>query len=296
MFIKEKITVCIIAYNEEIMIEKCVKTVMNQKNIDISEILVGVNSSKDNTIKIVEELANIDYRIKVVNSAKGKPNAWNELNKVAKNNIRIFMDGDCWLKDNSIYNLYTDWNNEIIIGGTLKYNVDNVSLLSKIVHFPNILHSNYNQVCGALYLIDYERLKSQMLKKNFHYMPYDIIADDKWIVLVAENVNISRSSIVITNACSISDQILRNKRFYIANQQIRNNYSQLCKINFKNNTIINKYKLFCSLTLRNKILYILILPMKKVINKYISIKSKKLAKEERCKNIIWDKIESSRKV
>ena len=88
-----KVSVCIPAYNEEDSIIKCLTSVSNQESIEIDEILVGTNLSTDRTDELVNAYAKKDSRVKVVTSLKGKANAWNALNREAKNSLRIFQDG-----------------------------------------------------------------------------------------------------------------------------------------------------------------------------------------------------------
>lgn len=291
----DKISVCVIAYNEEKMIEKCINSILNQKSVLIDEILVGVNSSTDNTINILKNISKKDSRIKIINSEKGKPHAWNALNRNAVNNIRVFIDGDCWIESNAIFQLYNDLNKEIIIGGTLRYEIKNVSIVSKIIHFPKTLYSNYNEVCGAFYLVNYKKLKDRMKEKGFIDMPNNIISEDRWLVLIAEDINISRDSIVTTNACSVHDQILRNKRFIVGSKQIEKQYKNLNNKEFKYTRLKNKYKQFIRMNTIDKIIFILIFPIKKSINRYIFQKANKRVAEESNIEFIWDKIESSRK-
>ena len=132
---------------------------------------------------------------------------------------------------------------------------------------------------------------------GFCEMPNDIIAEDRWLALVASSIGISRNAIVYTKACSIDDQIKRLKRMKISEIQLNNKYNYLVrKFNGKyipNKTrIINQYKL---LSIKDKALYIFYIPLKKIVNKYVDVKAKKLLEDYNEENYVWEKIHSSRK-
>lgn len=292
----ERVTVCIPAYNEEDTIEECVRSVVNQRDVIIDEILVGVNGSIDNTEKIVNKLKRDYHYISIVNSEKGKANAWNAMNSIAKNNLRVFIDGDCRIEEYSIQNLVKSLKNFTVIGSTLEYDIDNVGILSKIVHFPNRLYSNSYDICGAMYLLNYEKFKKRLSEFGINEMPKELIAEDRWIAVVSNDVNISRDSIVITNACSIKDQIKRVKRMYISEKQFEKYEKYIKEFNKSHKKENDRLlKQFQSLSLKEKFLYLFIIPIKKILNMYINSEAKKYVAKEEGKEYIWEKIYSSRK-
>ena len=62
-----KISIFLPTYNKEKFINKCVRSIQNQTLKDLEIIVVNDNSS-DNTIKIINDLAKYDNRIKIVNN------------------------------------------------------------------------------------------------------------------------------------------------------------------------------------------------------------------------------------
>lgn len=292
----EKISVCIPAYNEETTILNCIKSILNQKKINIDEILVGVNGSTDKTIYIVQRLQENDKRIKIINSPKGKANAWNYMNRNASNNIRVFIDGDCFLEELSIYNLLNDLQDKVMVGGTLNYLTNNVGVLGKIIHYPNKLYPEKFDLCGALYIINFEKLLQRMNSVGYKEMPTDIIADDRWLVLVSEEVDISRKSNVYTNACNIKDQIKRVKRMIISDRQLIEEHNDLYQNMYKFNR--NKRKLkkaeLKSMSILQIIIYSLVFIPKKIINIYIDIQVLKSIDSNYDGQYVWEHISSSR--
>lgn len=96
---EKKVSLIIAAYNVEKYIEKCIKSIMNQtyKNI---EIIVVNDGSIDNTLKICEELRDIDSRILIINRENGGLSAArNSGLDVASGEYIAFVDGDDYIVD-----------------------------------------------------------------------------------------------------------------------------------------------------------------------------------------------------
>ena len=71
-FIKSKnpkITVIVPIYNSELYIKKVIRSIQNQRMLDIEIILVN-DASTDNTLKIIEEMQKEDYRIELINNER----------------------------------------------------------------------------------------------------------------------------------------------------------------------------------------------------------------------------------
>ncbi len=95
-----KISVIIPAHNEEDVIERAIKSVLNQtfKNF---EIIVSNDGSTDNTKNIVEELMKEDNRIKIINRDKGHSAAFarNRGAEITKGKILVFLDADTFINN-----------------------------------------------------------------------------------------------------------------------------------------------------------------------------------------------------
>ncbi len=93
----KKISIIIPVYNVEKYIEKCLNTVINQtyKNI---EIIIIIDGSKDNSIKIVKKIMEKDNRIVLVEREnKGVMQTRIEGIQIAKGDFVMFLDSDDWL-------------------------------------------------------------------------------------------------------------------------------------------------------------------------------------------------------
>jgi glycosyltransferase involved in cell wall biosynthesis len=162
--INHNISVCIPAYNEEQCILDCLKSVSAQRHVNIDEILVGINSSTDRTKEIVDNYSLVDPRVRIVDSLKGKANAWNALNSSAKYNLRIFQDGDTTSSDDSYRILLKELGCYDIVGASILRNSRNKGIISKIINFPAKYIRPNPLLNGGLYLMNYPKMLAQMEK------------------------------------------------------------------------------------------------------------------------------------
>lgn len=271
----DQISVCIPAYNEENLIKRCLESVSSQKGVEISEILVGINSSTDRTKEIVEKYAEIDPRVRVVDSPKGKANAWNALNAAAKNNLRIFQDGDCIALPGSYLQLLNLLQDNFIVGSSVKRDVKGKSLWVKILHFPEKYVSPVPILNGNLYLMNYA-LVLAAIKANTGklVMDSDIINDDLFLKAICEKVFVSRNVFVqISVADTINQEIRRYKRMKLGCSQLEKRYPLLQpRFGSKTNIFLqvkNYFYLFYIAGILEKILYFFITPIKSVLFRYI---------------------------
>lgn len=98
------ISVCIPARNEELVIRRCVESVLNQ-NYKNFEVLVLDDASVDGTFKILEMLARTKSgKLRVLEGIPrpdnwlGKPWACDQLADQAKGDIMLFVDADTWME------------------------------------------------------------------------------------------------------------------------------------------------------------------------------------------------------
>ena len=102
-------TVVIPVFNSEKYIERCLNSIIKQtyKNLDI---IVINDGSRDNSLKICNQIANVDKRVRVFNQKnKGVSITRNRGIEEAKGDFIIFVDSDDWIEKNTIESV----NNEI---------------------------------------------------------------------------------------------------------------------------------------------------------------------------------------
>lgn len=113
------ISIIMSAYNAQKTIEKAINSCLNQSYKDI-EVIVVNDCSTDNTKQIVEDLANKDSRVKLINHEvnKGAGLARRAGIENIKGEYMTFLDSDDYLKKNCLKKLYD---------ALIKYNVDIVA-------------------------------------------------------------------------------------------------------------------------------------------------------------------------
>lgn len=112
-----KISIIIPAYNVEKHIRKTISSVINQDFKDI-EVIVINDGSTDNTQNVIEDLLLVDKRIKLINTSNnGVSNARNVGLDNSNGKYVMFVDGDDWIKENALANLweFTEKNNLDIV-------------------------------------------------------------------------------------------------------------------------------------------------------------------------------------
>lgn len=101
-----KVSIIVAAYNIEKYIIRCLDSLINQTFKDI-EIIVVNDGSIDNTLQKIKELSKNDKRIKVIDKQNGGLiEARKSGFKEARGSYVLFIDGDDWLKSNTIEILY----------------------------------------------------------------------------------------------------------------------------------------------------------------------------------------------
>lgn len=111
------ITVGIPTYNEEKVIEATIDSVLTQISPE-DEVIVVASGCTDNTVPLVQNIANQDKRIRLIteDERKGKASALNLIIQNAKSNIIVQTDGDVVLASNAINQLVKHFENPKIGG------------------------------------------------------------------------------------------------------------------------------------------------------------------------------------
>jgi len=145
------ITVCIAAYNVEKYIKQCVQSVMNQTLSNI-EILAVNDGSKDNTLSIIENLANKDKRLRVISQEnKGLGSVRNIGNATANGKYIHFLDGDDYIAETFLEKMVKNaekYNSDMVISNHVCFEdgTDNELYRSTL---PHTLFGNGKNVSNA---------------------------------------------------------------------------------------------------------------------------------------------------
>lgn len=103
-FINPKVTVVIPVYNCQKSIKQVINSIQNQIMIDIEIILVN-DKSKDNSLKIIENMQKYDKRIKIINNKKNMGTLYSRCIGVlqSKGNYIFPLDNDDMFFDNDVF-------------------------------------------------------------------------------------------------------------------------------------------------------------------------------------------------
>lgn len=102
-----KVSVIIPVYNVENYLKECLESIINQTLADIEIICVN-DGSTDNSFSILNDFAQKDSRIKVINQQnQGQSAARNTAIKAAKGDYIAFVDSDDFISSDFLEKLYT---------------------------------------------------------------------------------------------------------------------------------------------------------------------------------------------
>lgn len=142
IYIMNKISVLTLTYNHENYIEECIKSILLQEVDAKVEILVGNDSSTDNTAKILEKIGLFPHNIsmKVFNHTENQGVARNfsSLMQEANGEYIAFLDGD-----------------DFMFPGKLQAQLSVFKNSSDI----NLVHHNVSEVNELSYIIKKEKIK-----------------------------------------------------------------------------------------------------------------------------------------
>lgn len=139
-----KLSIIIPCYNVEKFVQKCTESILVQQGFDFEIILVN-DGSKDNTLQVLESLANKDNRINIINQEnKGLSGARNMGIENTKGDYIIFVDADDWLEPNAFELISSHFNQEDLF--CFSYNrVFEKTLLSRDLKINGIYEASFIQ-------------------------------------------------------------------------------------------------------------------------------------------------------
>lgn len=286
---KVLISIIIPVYNDENYLEFCLNSFLNQSLKDIEIICVN-DGSTDNSLKILNEYANKDNRIKVIsqshlNAGAARNNGY----KYAKGEYILFFDSDDYIEDNVLeilYNHAIQYDADITIAKSFSFNnneYDNKKSINYTVIESSLPESNLfsiNDIEDSIFKIFMGWAWDKLYKKSF----IDSL-DIKFQEINKHNDGyFVYTSLFKAKKISIIRERLFNHRKHIGSIETTQNSNYLCfyemlfkiKKQLKEWNIYGKYELdfvkyslaftnitFNSLSFKNKLL------LKKEINKYM---------------------------
>lgn len=191
-----KVSVIIPVYNAAKFLGECLDSLLNQTLKDIEIICVN-DGSKDNSLEILNQYAEKDSRIKVLNqSNQGQSAARNNAMKLAQGEYIGFVDSDDWVDENyyeQLYNAAKRFDSDIAAGNFMRHGkrIKNKKLnYKKEKLFTNAADKmqaasipKYNYIWNKIYK------RESLFNLNLPFPEGRVYEDMYWLVRVVYGLN-----------------------------------------------------------------------------------------------------------
>lgn len=139
-----KISVIIPAYNEGVLIEHCLRSIISQRKC---EIIVVCDSCTDDTAKIAREYTKKVYNVKFRNVSAVR----NYGAKHATGDILVFIDADSTMAPNLLKEIETAINHGYVGGVTKTYSSENIWKADVLWHTGNFFRHFFLAGSGLIF-------------------------------------------------------------------------------------------------------------------------------------------------
>ena len=177
-----EVSIIIPVYNSEEYLKECLDSVINQTKKSI-EIMCINDASTDNSLKILEEYAQKDHRIKIISLEQngGVSNARNTALENISGKYICFLDSDDFLEKRSCELLLMDLNkkkSDLACGGHCKVNLYHHKIsawLPQPIVSPDVLNdinhlTKHRNVTQKLFKTDIIKANNIKFETDLHYM------------------------------------------------------------------------------------------------------------------------------
>jgi len=224
--LKEKlISVIITCYNNELYIEKCIKSIIDSNNKNIEIILIN-DGSTDNSLNIINQYKD---NIKIITTEnRGLSNSRNRGIEESTGKYILFIDGDDYIDSSAINKIeeFVDTSDfDLLLLNTTKYYEEkNIFEKEKLSFKKNVLDLKdliEYKICGRAWRFLYKRKLIQ--NNNLKFRSNVIFEDEEWVPKV-----IYYSSII--KFLDIDYYYYRKRKNSITTSKNFNNINDLMKI------------------------------------------------------------------
>lgn len=235
--VEDLVSVIVPVYNVELFVERCIRSILEQKYKKI-ELIVVDDGTTDNSIRICEELAKQDTRICIIHKVNGGlSSARNCGLEKAKGKYVVFVDSDDFIQEEYIslmHEIAVESGANLVICGYEKGRKGNFTNLEldrayKVYSSEEMLYSWHSMLCpketvswNKLYL------REQLIKMEFKYpegVYYEDVRTSHLIVDKAGKIAVTNSKLYYyyQRADSISKSLKSEKNIWdnISAQNIR---------------------------------------------------------------------------
>lgn len=215
-----KISIIIPVYNTSKYLKKCITSISNQSLREIEIICVN-DGSTDNSLEILEKMAQEDERIKIINKKnEGPSKARNVALKIAKGKYYLNIDSDDWIEQEYLKDIYD------------RAEKDNLDITICDAIFDFVKDKNRNYILKDLSVEDREILSGDeyitiFFKNNFYgYTWNKLIKREIYVlnnILYPENIFYREDVEVLLRLAYFSKKIGKLNRAYYHYIQWENN-------------------------------------------------------------------------
>ena len=256
-----KVSVIIPVYNVEKYLRECLDSVVNQTLKDIEIICVN-DGSTDNSLKILEEYASQDSRIKIINQEnQGAGAARNKGLEFAQGEYLSFLDSDDYFEPDMLKMMYdkSKLNDlDIVVVKSRQYdlltnNFSNIETAFNVQFLPKKEIFNYSDATDYIFNIFNGWAWDKLFKKDFillNKIKFQNLPklNDMYFVyaalILAKKISII-DEVLITHRINISTQLSANYNeypncFLLVMEQLKKLLVQLCLYEKLQRSFINR--------------------------------------------------------
>lgn len=265
-----KISVIIPVYNVEKYLKKCMDSVVNQTLKDIEIICVN-DGSPDNSLAILEEYAQKDDRIKIINKENGGlSSARNTGIASATGEFIGFVDSDDWIDADfyeKLYDTAVRCNADIACASMLKFTGDKTNYMLHITKEKVAKKSRQKYICADLPAHNYVMSR---IYKRIPFLKSKVLFDDGMLfedIVFSHKIIFYLNSLVTVpnvnyNYRNHPDSIVNTKSDKYINDY-SNNIKTALKFSYDNNILTNIERYSCTEKISFRILNLVIFTIKR---------------------------------
>jgi len=152
------------------------------------EVIVLANGCTDGTEDVIRAFARRRPVKLLVTEVRGKPNAWNQLLREARNNLVVFADADVRLEKSALRALVRRMrgaDRPVAVGALSRPERTGCDYLTRILNPPP---ADHGCVVGRLYIVDRIALRARLREIGLEEMPGDVIHEDAWLSVLLGRV------------------------------------------------------------------------------------------------------------
>jgi glycosyltransferase involved in cell wall biosynthesis len=231
-----KYSVGIPVRNEDNTLEDCINSVLEQ-TVKPKSVFVCVNASTPEFTELAYSMEDKYDSVQVMESAPGKPSAWNEIVKSRDTDLMMMIDGDVLISSNSAESMMKEMqeNPEIyVVGGNVSYLPSDSRIFRSMNSGSKETGNTQHFLSGRLYMMKTGETLALGDRLGISLMPTDIINEDalvRHVVSSEDRMMISSDAYSLANPIdNFLDWYKTTLRIAEGKKQIKEKYPQLASL------------------------------------------------------------------